>query len=985
MIYRRRTMLPKNKRSIRYVWVPVLLCICFLGFPENSLCQQNVSKVKQDRKLMGRDGSHKESGITQRNRISFDKTPQDQGSKMVGGRSDIYEPNDFFDQATAVNYGDYLCDLTIDPAGDRDIFSFWGNEGDIVTIDIDARPFGSQLDSDLYLFDSDTTTVITQNDDADGMDSKVVNVALPHTGTFYILVQEFYHGSEGGPEYFYCMKLTDVPVVVGAISGHVFKRDGISPIEHNEIDVLSEGGSFISSACSDESGGYVVGSLLQGEYYVWASGRDCQTWEDLYLSEYYDDAAGMDQAILVYVSGGDTTHGIDFILSEGGSISGYVRDSDGLNPIENVSVEIFDEEGGHYSGNCTDVDGRYVAHRMRSGAYFVGATGFDCAIGSPLYAGELYHGAASWEQATLVSVEDGDTTEGINFQLTPFETPTCEQDTIGDGYYAGGTYPGMVYEYAEAGSWVARSPVLGYSVLALVKYEETLYAGTMSGSPCFYSVGQVWRYDGDCQWTLVGDDLDWMVSVLEVYQGKLYAGTSGGNGRLYEFEGPDNWTLVVDEVSWRGVRSAHVWEKDNLLYLGDHGVDNIGRFDGTAFEEVAQLAGSCIWDIESYNGQLYSSAWLGRLHKTSNGTGWTTMLDYDGEGREVWEMESCHNKLYYAKDWDNIGTPETRLYSYNGFSTTLFWSTPVNEPNEGIISMATDGWMLLIGLGVEPTYYCHWFPAGPGRIYSYDGTTVTSHPQTLGTGVQVIYSLSERCSDVDGDSICDGDDNCPDVFNPDQEDTDGDGVGDVCDDYDRGDVDGNGAINVFDMLAIANHMLHIQHLEGDAMDRADCDGNGYINVLDLVSIANVIMHVIPECPGGGQRLEITPETVVLFEEMKPYLSTEDYTALLALIKAEMQIPLEFDLAQNYPNPFNPSTGIRYQISESRYSLHTILKIYNIQGQEIRTLVSELQASGFYTVTWDGRNGAGQEVTSGVYFYRLRVGDFTATRRMVLMK
>lgn len=91
------------------------------------------------------------------------------------------------------------------------------------------------------------------------------------------------------------------------------------------------------------------------------------------------------------------------------------------------------------------------------------------------------------------------------------------------------------------------------------------------------------------------------------------------------------------------------------------------------------------------------------------------------------------------------------------------------------------------------------------------------------------------------------------------------------------------------------------------------------------------------------------------------------------------------LNQNWPNPFNPITYIRYQIPENRSPVHTTLKIYNILGQELRTLVNEPQEAGYYEVTWDGRDNLGREVASDVYLYRLEAGDFVRTKKMTLIR
>jgi D-alanyl-D-alanine carboxypeptidase len=108
-------------------------------------------------------------------------------------------------------------------------------------------------------------------------------------------------------------------------------------------------------------------------------------------------------------------------------------------------------------------------------------------------------------------------------------------------------------------------------------------------------------------------------------------------------------------------------------------------------------------------------------------------------------------------------------------------------------------------------------------------------------------------------------------------------------------------------------------------------------------------------------------------------------------------PSVFRLDQNYPNPFNPQTTISYQLfwkgTLSGAAIFNVeLVVYNMLGQKVKTLVSKRQATGSYTVQWDGRNDTGKPVTSGVYLYRLwlstplgKAGEFMQTRKMVLLR
>ncbi|MDP2207680.1 MAG: ice-binding family protein, partial [Bacteroidota bacterium] len=92
-------------------------------------------------------------------------------------------------------------------------------------------------------------------------------------------------------------------------------------------------------------------------------------------------------------------------------------------------------------------------------------------------------------------------------------------------------------------------------------------------------------------------------------------------------------------------------------------------------------------------------------------------------------------------------------------------------------------------------------------------------------------------------------------------------------------------------------------------------------------------------------------------------------------------PQEFTLLQNYPNPFNPSTKIEYSLDKAA---QVSLKVYNLLGNEVATLVNGRQGAGSYTVQFNTNEGV-LSLSSGVYFYRLEAGSFVSTKKLILMK
>jgi len=107
------------------------------------------------------------------------------------------------------------------------------------------------------------------------------------------------------------------------------------------------------------------------------------------------------------------------------------------------------------------------------------------------------------------------------------------------------------------------------------------------------------------------------------------------------------------------------------------------------------------------------------------------------------------------------------------------------------------------------------------------------------------------------------------------------------------------------------------------------------------------------------------------------LRTTTGGGLITQVKEKSSLVYEFNLEQNYPNPFNPATKIKYQIPE--LNLITI-KVYDVLGNEVATLLNEEKTQGFYTIEFEA-----SKLTSGVYFYQLRAGNFIETKKMLLLK
>jgi hypothetical protein len=177
----------------------------------------------------------------------------------------------------------------------------------------------------------------------------------------------------------------------------------------------------------------------------------------------------------------------------------------------------------------------------------------------------------------------------------------------------------------------------------------------------------------------------------------------------------------------------------------------------------------------------------------------------------------------------------------------------------------------------------------------------------------------------------------------------------------------SGGLNTFQVLLLSSDI--VDPIAGGNADSAFTYGDGTpagVTIDNPVSGSKIVFlgFGLENIPLSARQV-LMPAALVWFEILTSVQSTPD------------DVPGALLLEQNYPNPFNPSTTIRYELSEQGL---VALKVYNLLGQEVATLVDEEQEAGSYQVQFDGTS-----LASGVYLYRLRAGGFVETKKLILLR
>ena len=204
--------------------------------------------------------------------------------------------------------------------------------------------------------------------------------------------------------------------------------------------------------------------------------------------------------------------------------------------------------------------------------------------------------------------------------------------------------------------------------------------------------------------------------------------------------------------------------------------------------------------------------------------------------------------------------------------------------------------------------------------------------------------------------------------------------------YAQSDVNQDGTVNIQDLVLVANEIGHPG--APNEHTNADINTDGVVNVLDLVQVANNFGEEAPAAPDVN-----TPTT----EQVQNWLAqvrrvddgSQAFRRAIRVLETLLQAvrPETTALLPNYPNPFNPETWIPYQLADAS---DVQITIYDTKGAIVRALELGHQSAGYYTdrnraAYWNGRNGFGEQVASGVYFYQLQTNEISPMRKMVILK
>jgi len=810
------------------------------------------------------------------------------------------------------------------------------------------------------------------------------------SGSYQVALKDgSYWVSASAPGYFSYSPSTNVVVAggvvtfdillgpCGVISGTVHDKAG-KAIPYANISAHDTSYLYYGYGYSDALGKYTVTNLQTGSYVVSAHGN-------AYLTGYYQNATDPLQATLVAVQEGSESPNIDFVLIRGGSIAGRVADRIGV-PIPGANITVYDTNYMARAWGGSNDSGNYVSGGLPTGDYLVNVSVYP-------YLSAWYDNASSFLGASKVHVVVEDTTRNINFSLAkgaslagyvwddqkkpvPYAW-VYAFDTLGSGYQGQSTNDSGRYQISglPAGVYKATLPSgyapQWYDHKASFEAADTirLVLEQNRGDINF----DIQRAPG-IYGSVVDDSTGAIIAGATVYvmsdDGSYYSTMTGYSGS-YGLALPAG-KYVLRVACDNGIYACRYYYRSDGLTTLERDADMVSVTDNGIRPTINFRLPVDTKDFGITTSNL-------DVTMTNRGLFSNSGVSTKPSGR--WPNPQGKNYLYESDFWmggsfggvtrqfgDFYGTASGRWHASTNFSApedkyfekvqTSFYNTDYAYWSSGmcvVVRQELDAWP------DADFVICRQM-----LFHDVDPSNVPPAISSLYAGLFADFDVSNGAQkDLVGIDTANG----------------------LIYMYDGGKTDSTyvGACllgahparlawwNAPSDTAYRSEFARQQLLKTDAGVSVPTKGDDYrvlvstgpytLNPGDSLAVSMALVA------GKGKQALIAAAQVAKAKYIELTTGVNDLPP--------SRVPSEFALSQNYPNPFNPSTNIAFDVPRRS---HVLLRVFNVLGQRVATLVDEVRSPGHYTVQWSGLS-----LASGVYFYSMQTESFVQTQKMVLLK
>ncbi len=806
------------------------------------------------------------------------------------------------------------------------------------------------------------------------------------------------------------------PAATGAIAGNVFSDTENLPLQDAVVRAVRLGGiRWIRNAVTDAQGNYLIEKLIPGVYVLTAHARG-------FIGEFYDDTRNYLEATPLNIAEEDTVTDKNFGLSEGAKIAGTIYTESDSSELAGAHVVAFLVVNPRFARHVvTGEDGSYLIESLPTGSYAVYANVSG-------YKGEYFDDSPEFSGATFVEVGEPNTTDGIDFALATSSAITGRVTSEVDGSPIAGAHiraygalnsvglhpdrdivketrtneNGEYILQIRPGAYIVKASAEGFNSEFYDGFRDVAFAtpvvvaadshstgidfsliprSTISGTVTDGSTGEpipgavVEAFKEDVHFDAALTDAGFRAkadssgnyTIENVPAGKYYV-VANAERYLPEFwqeaaTKQDATPVVVEENSAVDGIDFTLVTGGSISGLVASSVDslpisralvrvfdsNTGRHRRTyTNEQGAYKVGGL--PSGSYLVQVIAEGFFPEFYEDASHPGDATPVEVTAPD------DTVGINVYLEPQVDLRGTMAGRVVSDRDEApiegaVIIAVSPTLRQPH--ITFTGPNGFYRLTDLPAGRYFVFAWAEGFVGEFYRDAFRFANADPVIIGSDqVTAGISFGLRPTDRHGIYAVRGRIRSANTNTP-----------------------------------VEGVMVHAR-LDGGVEVSAVTDANGVYILADLPAGEYKIEATAPGYADGyfGGTSEESAMTVVVGNGQDAEsvdIDVEEDNVTSVGDDAGAAVPERFGLQQNYPNPFNPETTIKYQLSEAS---RVTLRIFNILGQEVRTLVDDAQQAGVYSVQWNGKDAFGRQASSGIYIFQLEAGDnFRLSRRMLLLK